>query len=405
MGINQFVPNNIFQENLDKCSNLEKAYSTKKDCFVPVSMPLANSCNLKLFEGGLPYLPPEFHMGTSSLALPENWSREMDCSQPIGISILNDAFAFGGTIIKRGVGMHEKGQLIITNRGGLIPSSFGIMDGQRTLPGDLLMDLGNKRYKYIGPSEVPEVLLGTYLLIGNVHRHFGHFILEGLSRLWGATLMEPILGENIIFAVYENKLPGFANEFLTILGANNNKVISLPTVARVERLVIPDVSMRTHRWVSYLQGIPYKRIIENVQNSYPKKTASESTRRVYLSRAKVGERLLLNSEIVESIFQDFGYEIVCPETLSLQEQLNIAQSSISLAGEVGSQMYLAVFQPPGSETIVLAPRNFFLKDDFLLSVIGRRKLRVIFGDCIDFAKGKTEREWHIDPSLVFSLLL
>ena len=107
-------------------------------------------------------------------------------------------------------------------------------------------------------------------------------------------------------------------------------------------------------------------------------------------------------EGIERRFADAGFDVVRPECLPFEEQLGIARRSDILAGCVGSQMYLAAFQPPGGQTAVIAPSNFLFPDDAIIAEALDRRLIVAFGSAIRYREpGST---WSIDPEAATAVL-
>ncbi|MGE0713959.1 MAG: glycosyltransferase 61 family protein [Alphaproteobacteria bacterium] len=325
-------------------------------------------------------------------SIPDTWvGRDMHCP-PLGVEVLSGALVFGGTIRKHGDGVHIGGQTIVTAAGALAPASFGIMDGVRTLPADLMTPATPPAagHRYIGFRSVEE-LAGAYYLVGNVHRHFGHMLLEGLSRLWA--LDEIARREkDLRFLVFEPTLALHAATLLERAGVPRDAIVHAPPAARVERLYAPDAAIATHSWLSPVLRPVWDRIAARPAAGRP------PTGRYYLSRRSTANRPLENEEEIEAIFAAHGYTVVEPERLGIEEQLALAAGAASLAGCVGSQLYLAMFQPQGGRNVVLAPRNFYLRDDFLIAQTLGHRISLAFGSELDHEQPKNLRAWRCDPA-------
>jgi hypothetical protein len=335
-------------------------------------------------EGGI-----QDWLGANRLGIPDFWTDEP--AQAPAIWCLQDALVFGGWITRREPGRHYDGQLTLTAAAELIPGSYGVMDGNRTLPGDLLSRVAGGWV--LEPPAIPRRLAGTYVLVGNVHRHFGHTILEGLTRLWGLDYLAPEL--DVGYLVYEPAMPAFAAELLELAGVPPERVVHASAFDVVERLIVPDVGMRTHRWITTAQNQAWQRLAAAPAEG-------GEGRQVFLSRRAISTRRCLNEEEVEAVFTASGWEVVQPESLSVRQQLELITSCRRVAGFVGSQMYLACFQPAGGKNIVIAPRNFFLRDDALIAAARQHRLRVVFGSLADFRGA--ERSWSVDVERVRAVL-
>lgn len=339
---------------------------------------------------GLDALDPlDDWLGAPKLAVPDIWSDELP--EPPSLWCLRDALVFGGRITRRAHGYHYDGQLTVTATGGVIPGSYGVMDGNRTLAGDLLT-ASDHGWVLKCPPE-PRRLFGTYVLLGNVHRHFGHVMLEGLTRAWALEYLHPSL--DVTYLVYEPEIPQFARQLLALAGVPPERTVHASPCDRVERLIVPDVGMRSHRWITTAQDRVWQRIAAHASHDTPWLS-------VFLSRGGQGARRCRNEHEVENRFRDAGWLIVRPEKLSVREQIRLAGTSRRLAGLVGSQMYLACFQRRGGDNRVIAPRNFFLRDDVLIAAVREHRLRVAFGSMADYRE--RERPWSADLDAVKSLL-
>ncbi|SEK43017.1 Protein of unknown function [Pseudoxanthomonas sp. GM95] len=310
---------------------------------------------------------------------------------PLQISVMHEAWVFGGVITQRAEATHSQGQALLTRNGGVTQDSFGIMDGNVTWAENILSyDEASGAWAYIGPSEATR-LKGDYYLVGNVHRHFGHVMLEGLSRLWAMRQVSQVTSD-LRFLVYESDVRPFALELLRLAGVPEDRIVSASPATSVERLFVPSTAMRTHRSISPEMGEVWGRIsLKQASGGY-----RSARRKVYLSRKAIGNRPLENEEALEALLLSRGFEIRCSETMTIPEQIRMASESEILAGPVGSQMYLAGFQQPGSSVLVLAPRNFYLKDDLLLAAVRFHHLDVCFGSPLDFRKDKANRRWSVD---------
>lgn len=323
--------------------------------------------------------------------LPSRWSTE-SWNAPVGLAKLHNAICFGGLVHKTFPGFHEAGQLVLTERRTLVEASYGTWNGERLLPKNLLRPANQDFYELLKwPGS--EVLDGEYMLLGSLQPHFGHTILEGLARLW-PTQLGLNFSKEMKYLVYEPSLREYHFQLLELLGISRDQIQLIPSSGViVETLWAPDSAIRSHRWASHLQGLTWSAISRRAFSGVPKK-------KVYFSRTNIAERPLENEEAVSDLFSKYGFEIVSPEKLPLLEQISLAAQAAIVAGPVGSQLYLAAFQQPGGRKIVLAPSNFYSKDDQLISQILGVNCEVLFGTKIDNFAERAERKWSIDVDIV-----
>ncbi len=79
------------------------------------------------------------------------------------------------------------------------------------------------------------------------------------------------------------------------------------------------------------------------------------SRLVYLARADVQRRLLVNRDAVEACFREEGFDIVRPELLGVGEQVRLLASAVFVAGETGSNLANCGFSDPGATVLELMP--------------------------------------------------
>ncbi|MGM0929166.1 MAG: glycosyltransferase family 61 protein [Actinomycetota bacterium] len=322
---------------------------------------------------------------------PDYWVETPEPIEAPSIWLLRHAHVMGGVVRGRTAEGLLGGQLILTSNGEMIPASYGVTDGNQELSIDRL----ERRDDEIFLKRVPEpkYLEGIYFFLGAVNRHFGHTLLEGLTRLWALDALSQELLATVKFVVYEDSLYEYTKTLLRLAGVPEERIVYASPHDVIESLIVPDASMRTHRWITKFQSQVWDRMsaMSGVSNQ---------SRRIFLSRKNIGDRRLRNEAEVESLFAEAGYEIICPEALPILDQVRMATESVSLAGCVGSQMYLAAFQRPGSVNLILGPRNFYLKDDVLIHRAKDLELEVVLGSKVDFNRPKNEMSWDVScPSV------
>lgn len=327
--------------------------------------------------------------------LPNSWQK-VSWNAEVGISKYKNAVGYGGLISKTIPGYHYNGHLVLTSKKELTEASFGVWNGERMVAGNLLKALSDDVWLSSAPAP-RHTLSGKYILLGSLHPHFGHTILEGLSRLWILSYPE-FSNSEFKLLVFEPSLKPYHRNFLNLFGIDPDRIVHLPSEgAMIEELYVPSPSMRSHRWISKLQADVWKRISDASFDGTP-------YRKVYLSRSKISERRLSNEEEVTDLFSSYGYEVVSPETLTLSDQISLAAQSFSLAGPVGSQMYLAAFQKRGAENMIIAPPNFFAKDDALIAHATGASIKTVFGSLVDNFADRDCRTWSVELDEVRSLL-
>jgi capsular polysaccharide biosynthesis protein len=382
-------------EHFNQVDSIERLVSSASDTKFEVQPTGVYRAPGLRFLGDATYQHPSIGHGK----VPAHWNGKEVSTPDLSIYMLHECHAFGGRILSRTSHQtHASGQLLLRDTYSIFSQSYGIMDGILSLPSDLISTESGDSFRLKLPASQPQRLDGTYVFIGSMHSHFGHTMLEGLARLWIIPKFKDLLPDNLRFLVYEPAIPPYARALLNYLGISDEQIMHCSEHSLVERLIVPGCGMRTHVWVRDEQNHTWNAIAERAAKNYP----TNHPDKVFLSRADIQRRILTNSSEIEEIFRSHGYTIAKPEQMRLGHQIAAAHAASSIAGCVGSNMYLAAFQKRGGRNIVLAPCDFYLKDDAMIAGLRNSNLTVVLGSPTD---GTREQNWTIDASLVSKALL
>jgi capsular polysaccharide biosynthesis protein len=212
---------------------------------------------------------------------------------------------------------------------------------------------------------------------------FGHWLIDFLPRLYGLHLA----GVNIetIRFILPAATPEFARRTLALIGIPNENLVwhdqrteriapdelVVPTMFRLRSRFHPLFADATRFWQDRLIG---QRGSPNVDGR---------GRSIFVSRSRVhSARKLLNRAAIEARAAAAGYEIVCPELLSLLQQIGLFRSATRLMGEYGSGLHGSIFAPTG--IMICALRGTSHHPGFAQSGMAER-----FGQNIGYVFGNT----------------
>lgn len=192
----------------------------------------------------------------------------------------------------------------------------------------------------IVPSDDDAVYCGS-----GMFNHFGHFLVESTNRLY------PFLDKKyahckfvFVPAKKSHKIPKYAYEMLGLLGIKPENIILLQKPTRFRRLYIPHQAFNLYRNTSDAQRDTWAQIAKNahIRTHYKK---------IYMSRAAMGDRKTYGEEQIQRIFQKNGYKIIYPEKLPLNDQIALVHNCTHLAGCAGTALHMAAFMKPGGRVI------------------------------------------------------
>ncbi len=209
----------------------------------------------------------------------------------------------------------------------------------------------------------------TYFYGGVFNPHYGHFIVNTLSRLWLLARTDS-LPARLLFhgsGTPEEwfRIP-FFRDIMEALSLTPDAVVSFRQPMLLHSLVIPGSSFQEqhhiHRVHAELGHRIGNKILEN-------RTFQDGLPPVYLTKSGLAEGVgrIVNEPELEVELRAAGMEIVHPERLSLREQVAMFVERPFIVGTTGSAFHTSLFQPPRARLVLLSPipgpnSNFLLID-------------------------------------------
>ena len=210
------------------------------------------------------------------------------------------------------------------------------------------------------------------VFLGPLSKHYGHFILEGLSRLWFY-----LESNNTKYkAVYissegEDKF----NELFNFFGIKKENILKIEKPTKFKTVIIPEQSIRLHDFyhVKYKETID--RIIERVNPSKYEK--------VYYSKRGLKSGRAFGEESIENVFLKNGYKVFHPQNLSLYDQISILKGCKMFASTSGTSAHNAIFMNDGATCICLNRSAHFHPIQIMIEQM--RGLKSIYVDVFIFS--------------------
>jgi capsular polysaccharide biosynthesis protein len=225
----------------------------------------------------------------------------------------------------------------------LMPGMLCLYDkhGQRIPESCLRRGPGMSEYFKAGPQsiEVPKacaIIRKPLLYLSWVVNHWGHFLTEGVSRVWARSAW-PDLRELRCLSLFPFPQTTSIAEYLLALGISPDGLRHFKVPVRIDRCFIPGASFanRAEAWTVHLQ--PSHEVIA----AFGPDSSPETTRQpVFLSRSRLGSDRLTRRELeLEETLGGLGVRIVHPERLSLAEQIRLFNSHEVFIGPWGSAFH------------------------------------------------------------------
>lgn len=167
---------------------------------------------------------------------------------------------------------------------------------------------------------------------GYLFGHFGHFLLESLSRLWA---IQSLGKYPIVFVSPINSLRSWQHEILKILGVENIIIVKKPTY--YDELIIPSPGFQMGDFFNS----KHARYLERQECRVIKE------KKIWLSRSSLKKEVhpgdVVNENDIERLLSDKGWDIIHPQNLDISQQLRILSEAKSIAGIAGSAFHALMF--------------------------------------------------------------
>jgi capsular polysaccharide biosynthesis protein len=196
-------------------------------------------------------------------------------------------------------------------------------------------------------------LSGTYLsLRGFSAGNYCHWLLDLLSRLVLLDVVDPQRRVRLILPV---PLKPFHLDSLRALGVAEERLTHYEgSCVRVDRVIV----CRTSPELSTTYPAILFAMSEQIRRSLRAEAPRRARRRLYVSRVNAA-RVIVNEDELQSVLDDFGFEIVRCERLPFAEQVRLFSEASVVLGPHGAGLINHVFSPPEAKVIELYNPLFF----------------------------------------------
>ena len=220
--------------------------------------------------------------------------------------------------------------LLMPLQGDITRFTAGVFDSRGCfLPGSML----DRCHTTAPPAPASRHLKGVYLFGGYFFGHYGHFILESLSRAYAIAQCKPEIP--VLFMTTRKEVDARSQNIFNTLGIRN-QILLVHEPTTVDTLLFSEAGC----------GLLPPRIT-------PEQLAALGT--VAVAPSKEGKKIWLsrsylsllggitNEEAMENNIASLGYEIIHPERLAFLEQVHLVASASVVAGFDGSAFYTGLF--------------------------------------------------------------
>lgn len=195
------------------------------------------------------------------------------------------------------------------------------------------------------PANLP-VLQKNFLYLGVNWAHFGHFLMDSMSRFWALADAPPT--EELLFLGNTRdawRKPAYSRAIVEALGLAKGRLFRPDTPVMLKSVAIPEPAIQHAYRIYYNHDWAHLQAARNILNTSP---ADEFHGvKAYLSRSRLPKNLrrLAGEEELEERLRREGYLVLYPELMSLPQQVALFNQASHIAGSIGSAFHNALFVP------------------------------------------------------------
>ncbi len=201
----------------------------------------------------------------------------------------------------------------------------------------------------------------TILFGGAAATHFGHFLLDGLNRMWSC-----IQEENKKFRIAYLLMPLWGKydwiwDFFALLNIPRERILIVTKPTQFARIIVPEESAHTLlSWYTEHYCMPFK---------YMMKQAGEPAflKKIYL--AKDPKSRIRGENYFLQFYQAHGYVPVRPESLFVKDQVRLLAGAEEVVCTLGTLSHLALFCKPGTKFTMLTHTDELLQAQALINKV------------------------------------
>lgn len=227
-------------------------------------------------------------------------------------------------------------------------------------------------------TEELEIIDKTVIYIGPIKNHWGHLLVDCISRIWACLLPENIQFD-IVYIKMDMEIEEKYTDVLQLAGVNRERLTTIDVPTRFNNVIIPEQS--------YIPGTcwtkEYKetidRIIIGAENHFFYNNQNNSCfDRIYLSRTKWNIPVQFaeyGENEIERLFMQNGYKVIYPEKIALPELIYHISNAKEIGTSMGTNFHAcALFGHKANRLICLNKRYIHVPHQVVLNELFNHKI-------------------------------
>ncbi len=248
-----------------------------------------------------------------------------------------------------------------------IAESGIVIKGNKIISSSILDSLG-----YVSKSGILKHILYPFLieykkkedeyfhLSGNMNYNFFHFLIDSLPRIIDYFELKKT---NPNLKLLVNYKKGFTLQYLDLLGVNTDDICYTSRNLKLKRLYLSNNKFAQHKidryWAYHVYSKVYLRKLVDFLNKRNDFKRLKIRKRVYISRADIGTRVILNENEIIDRLKKLGFEKVILSDLKIFDQIELFLNTEFVIGAHGAGFSNLIFVNNCSIIEIFPPNRTF----------------------------------------------
>jgi hypothetical protein len=191
----------------------------------------------------------------------------------------------------------------------------------------------------------------TYFL-GRGVNHYGHFVLETLSRAWAWQEH----GKGLV-PIIQAPMPRFARALYALIPNLSEQIELVKRPTRFHQILVPGAAFI----IAHKAHVTFKKLCDRMAGQTAASREAMTEQPLYLSRAGLGSvdrRTLEGEHSLEGFLESEGFLVVRPERLPIEEQIILFNRHRWIVSPMGSACHTRLFSCRPTNLIMLTSSYF-----------------------------------------------
>ena len=184
-----------------------------------------------------------------------------------------------------------------------------------------------------------------------------HWLTDALTRLF---VVRDRLDQMTLLLPWEFERQDFVQSSLKVFGVRNVEFIKRDEVVECRSLLMP-----THTAPS---GHFRDEVIQDVRRTLLSAFGDSSSKdqRIYISRRLAGRRRIINEDELTPVLKKFGFEMVCAEELSFEQQVKLTSRARYFVSNHGAGLTNMLFMREGGSVLELRHESDYVNNCYFI---------------------------------------